>query len=197
MPTPVAARLIIAKIRGHAMSEAFITNMPFPKSLDEVLYYMDKRGKFDVEEVLEADYVEWTAPKDAFIGETVYFMHSKTSIDTIRHLKRELALAQGEIDQETFEILNSALCKGEELYAELGGSVFALGKVCDEIIVDDVATRDGLHWRSKYYAPIDAISLIKPPINIAEFRSFITVSRIGAVTKLSSEQNERLQALIK
>lgn len=179
------------------MTESFITNISFPKSLDEILYYMDKRGKFDVEEVLEADYVEWTAPKDAFVGETVYFMHSKTSIDTIRHLKRELVLAQSEMDQETFETLDAALCKGEGLYAEFGGSVFALGKVCDEIIVDDVATRDGLHWRSKYYAPIDAILLIKPPINIAEFRSFITVSRTGAVTKLSSEQNEKLQALIK
>ena len=179
------------------MSEAFITNISFQKSLDEVLYFMNERGEFDVEKTLEAGSVEWTAPEDAFVGETVYFMHSKTSIDTIRHLKRELALTQGEIDQETFGILNSALCKGEELYAEFGGSVFALGKVCNEIIVDDVATRDGLHWRSKYYAPIDAISLIKPPINIAEFRSFITVSRTGAVTKLSSEQNERLQALIK
>ena len=67
-----------------------------------------------------------------------------------------------------------------------------MGKVCDEIIVDDVVTRDGLHWRSKYYAPINAISLIKPPINITEFRSFITVSRTGAVAKLNSGQNERL-----
>lgn len=87
--------------------------------------------------------------------------------------------------------------KGRSYTPSLADRFFTLGKVCDEIIVDDVATRDGLHWRSKYYAPIDAISLIKPPINIAEFRSFNTVSRTGAVTKLSSEQNERLQALIK
>ena len=89
------------KTRDKTMSKAFITNISFPKSLDEILYFMNGRGKFDVEEVLEADYVEWTAPNDAFVGETVYFTHSKTSIDTIRHLKRGPALVQGEIDQET------------------------------------------------------------------------------------------------
>lgn len=58
-------------------TESFITNISFPKTLEEVMYFMNVRGKFDVQEILEADYVEWTAPKEAFVGETVYFMHSK------------------------------------------------------------------------------------------------------------------------
>lgn len=40
------------------MSRAFITNISFPKSLDEVLYFIEERGKFDVEEVMTTDYVE-------------------------------------------------------------------------------------------------------------------------------------------
>lgn len=54
------------------MSRAFITNISFPKSLDEVLYFIGERGKLDVEEVMTADYVEWTAPKDSKIGDTAF-----------------------------------------------------------------------------------------------------------------------------
>lgn len=177
------------------MSESFITNISFPKTLDEVLYFMTERGQFDVQDVMTADYVEWTAPKDAHVGETAYFMHSKTSIDTIRHLKRELASLQDEMTPHERETLSHALEVGEELYRKVGGSVFAYGTVCDEIIVDDVATRDGLHWRSVYYAPINNISLIEPPINISEFRDFIKISRTGAVTKLDDKQDEMLRTL--
>lgn len=174
---------------------AFITNISFPKSLDEVLYFMKERERFDVQEVMSSDYVEWTAPKDAAIGDVAYFMHSKTSIDTIRHLKRELESEKDQIDPNTYETLERALAEGESLYASVGGCVFASGVVCDNIIVDNVATRDGLHWRSCYYAPIDNISLIEPPIHISEFRDFIKISRTGAITKLDPEQAAKLRGL--
>lgn len=174
---------------------AFITNISFPKSLDEVLYFIEERGKFDVQEVMTADNVEWTAPRDSRIGDAAYFMHSKTSIDTIRHLRKELKLNQTEIDPVICDTLFKALNQGEELYREIGGTIFARGTVCGDIIIDDVATRDGLHWRSRYYAPIDSISLIRPPISIDEFFSFINISRTGAITKLTAEQNMELRAL--
>lgn len=51
------------------MEKSFITNVSFPKSLDEVLYFINVRGKFDVEEIMSSKYVEWTAPKSAHVGE--------------------------------------------------------------------------------------------------------------------------------
>ena len=177
------------------MSASFITNISFPKSLDEVLYFIEERGKFDVQEVMTASYVEWTAPRDSRIGDTAYFMHSKTSIDTIGHLRKELELNRARIGSDAREALFAALDQGEELYEGIGGAIFARGIVCGDIVVDDIATRDGLHWRSRYYAPIDSIALIEPPISIDEFRSFITISRTGAITKLTPEQNAKLQAL--
>lgn len=177
------------------MSSSFITNISFPKSLDEVLYFMNVRGRYDVQEIMTADYVEWTAPKDASIGDTAYFMHSKTSINTIRHLMKELESVQEEIEPEACEILLHALAKGDELYSSVGGSIFASGIVCGDIIVDDVASRDGLHWRSRYYAPIDSIALIQPPIHISEFRGYVSISRTGAITKLSAEQDAMLREL--
>lgn len=115
-------------------------------------------------------------------------MHSKTSIDTIRYLRKELKLNKNEIDPSLFTVLINTLNDGEKLYSEIGGSIFASGIVCGEIITDDIAIKDGLHWHSQYYAPINKISLIKPPIHIDEFRGFITISRTGAITKLNVEQ---------
>ena len=177
------------------MPEAFITNISFPKSLDEVLYFIEERGKFDVQEVMSANCVEWTAPKDAQIGDAAYFMHSKTSIDTIKRLKRELKRTQSDINLAVFEVLDKALNEAERLYYQVGGSIFATGTVSGEIIVDNIATEDGLHWRSKYYAPTNSLSLIEPPIHIDEFRDFITISRTGAITKLNADQETKLQEL--
>lgn len=172
------------------MEAAFITNISFPKSLDEVLYFIDVRGHFYVEEVLEEPYVEWTAPKDAHIGEQVFFMRSKTSIDTIRSLKKQRKETEAVIDPSANKTLIEALDKAEKLYQSIGGCVFARGKVCGEIIVDNIARNDGLHWRSVYYAPIGDISVIEPPINISEFRDFIKISRTGAITKLDEGQGK-------
>lgn len=177
------------------MNKAFITNISFPKSLDEVLYFIEERGKFDVQEVMSADYVEWTAPKDVHVGDTAYFMHSKTSIDTIRRLRKELKQNKDEMEPAVYEVLVNALDEAEDLYVQVGGSIFAVGKVCDEIIIDDIAIKDGLHWHSKYYAPINSIRLIEPPIHIDEFRDFITISRTGAITELGAGQETKLREL--
>lgn len=177
------------------MCASFITNISFPKSLDEVLYFMTERGKYDVQEIMTAYYVEWTAPKDVCIGDTAYFVHSKTSIDTICHLKRELESAQEKMESETCRFLLRAHAKGEDLYANVGGSIFAFGVVCGEIIIDDVASRNGLHWHSNCYAPIDSVTSIQPPIHISEFRDFVSVSRTGAITKLNAEQDAMLRRL--
>lgn len=40
--------------------QAFINNISFPNTLDELEYFADK---FNVEEILTVDETEWTAPK--------------------------------------------------------------------------------------------------------------------------------------
>lgn len=176
------------------MEAAFVTNISFPKSLEEVAYFMEVRDRFDVEDITLNDYVEWTAPKDACIGEPAFFMHSKTSIDTIRRLKRELK-KNGRPDGIHMD-LEKALEQGERLYELYGGKIFATGTVCGNIIEDTIAREDGLHWRSVYYAPIDNVKVLSSPVDIVEFRDFITISRTGAITKLNEEQLNRLNSLI-
>lgn len=71
-------------------TRAFITNISFPKSFDEVLYFMNVRGKLDMEDPIESSHVEWTAFGDAEIGDEVFSMHAVTSIDAIKRPKRKL-----------------------------------------------------------------------------------------------------------
>ena len=53
------------------MTSAFVTNIAFPKFLEEIMFYLDEVGCFDVEKVLVEKHTEWTAPKDCCIGEDV------------------------------------------------------------------------------------------------------------------------------
>lgn len=192
---------IIIKIEnneGAGMCQAFITNIAFPKSLEEVAYYLFQVGCFDVEQILVEKETEWTVPKECSINDTVYFMFSKTSIDTIKFLKKQLKNISE--NDEFYEIkvpLMAALHRGELLYREFGGSIFAVGIVSGDVIEDSFAEDNNLHWRSRYYAPINNIVCLKRPIHIKDFRDFIFVSRTGAITKLSKAQEEKLKVKIK
>lgn len=96
------------------MPSAFVTNIAFPKFLEEVMFYLDKVGCFDVEKVLVEKHTEWTVPKDCCIGEDVYFMFSKTSIDTIRRLKCQLKnISEDDELYEIKELLAIGLNRGE------------------------------------------------------------------------------------
>lgn len=178
------------------MTAAFITNIAFPKTLDEVSFYANEVGHFDAEDVLTENSTEWTAPKDSYPGEMVFFMHSKTSIDTIRHLRKQLHSLQPEIEPARYEILTKALDKGESLYQEIGGCIFAKGIVSGDIIIDESARDSELHWNSVYYAPISNIETFNNPVHISRFRDFIFISRTGAITKLDDQQTSRLLSLV-
>ena len=177
-------------------TRAFITNISFPKSLDEVLYFMNVRGILDMEDLLESSYVEWTAPKTAEVGDDVFFMHAVTSMDIIKRLQCELNEVKPAISENDYSILKGALDRATLIYEKYGAKIFATGKVCDEIIKDTIAIDDGLHWRSIYYVPIDSIKILDKPVDISKFRDFIRVSRTGAITKLESLQVSKLKALI-
>lgn len=154
-----------------------------------------ERERLDMDAVLEDSYVEWTAPKDAQVGDRVFFMHAVTAVDKIRRLQRQLQQERDEIPELNFSLLEAALRHARDTYDAFGGCVFATGTVNGPIIEDHVARADGLHWRSIYYAPIGGVSVLPRPVPISEFRDFIKVSRTGAITKLDREQAQRLEQL--
>lgn len=77
--------------------QAFLDNISFPKSLEELEFFAEK---FDVEEILTVTKTEWTAPKWAMQGDIVFFFHAKTGIQWIRKLETKLKRAKAFLSVE-------------------------------------------------------------------------------------------------
>ena len=60
--------------------QSFITNISFPKTLDELLFFLEDNFHFNVDDILEEEYIEWTAPRWCKLDDIVFFMHSKTDV---------------------------------------------------------------------------------------------------------------------
>ncbi|MGN0689565.1 MAG: hypothetical protein ACI4KH_03990, partial [Oscillospiraceae bacterium] len=130
--------------------QAFISNISFPTSLDELYGYVHL---FDVEKILGCDYFSfiddnnyyddsdskvyesrecfWTAPKWCKKGDIVFFMHSKTADATISRLKTELNNNRERLSPDYFWTMMNSLFRAKKLHDIYGGTIFAIGKVSD------------------------------------------------------------------
>lgn len=173
---------------------AFVTNMTFPKTLDEVMSCA-RRKSFDIE-LLQDDEVWWTLPKYARVNDVVFFMHAVSAYQTIKDLEKQLKGFK-DISEKKLRLLQESLDRGKELYKRYGGKIFAIGFVVEDPQEDDSLDPDEKHWRSNTYAGISDIWHLSLPVDISEFRDFLSISRFGSVTKVGPEQFEKLRDLIR
>lgn len=176
--------------------QSYICNLSFPKTLEEVLYYLEDEGRFNIELLLDKEDCEWTAPKWCKNDDIVLFMHAKTSINTIRSLKKKLLNSKSSFSLEEYNTIATGLEKGVELYDLYGGKVFAIGKVNGRLVYDDFANENNLHWKSRIYAPVEDIYILQKPISTSEFIEFIEISRQSAITPVFGEKFDKLKKLI-
>ena len=135
--------------------------------------------------------LEWTVDKNAAVDDTVFFLCARTSIDHIRHLCVQLRKAGRENTS-----LGVFAAQQRDLYQKYAGFLVATGRVAQEPFQTEVSGWEAPHWRSPWYAKIDRIRLLNTPIHISQFRDFITVSRTGAITKLTDAQLHTLTRMI-
>lgn len=195
--------------------QAFISNISFPTSLDELYGYVHL---FDIEKILGCDYFAlidedsyyddtdpeiyekrenlWTAPKWSKKGDIVFFMHSKTADATISRLKTELLNHKDSYSNNYFWIMMNSLFRAKKLHKIYGGTIFAIGKVSDTPNYYNTSDEEKYHWNSRIFAPIDSIFLLEKPIDISEFSSEIKVSRQSAITSVSGDSFEFLKRII-
>lgn len=195
--------------------QAFITNISFPTSLDELYRYVHL---FDIEKILGCDYftfidadnyfddsdpkiyesrvTSWTAPKWSKKGDIVFFMHSKTTNTTISRLKTELISNRDSLSPDYFWTMMNSLFRAKKLHSVYGGKIFAIGKVSNSPEYYQPASDDKHHWNGRIYAPIDSIFLLENPIDISEFNSKIMVSRRSSITSVSGDNFEFLKNII-
>lgn len=161
-----------------------IINFQAPKDYDEFLYYIENYSGTNLDFILEdvkTGETEWSVDKNATVGDTIYFMCAKTSVDHMRHVvvetrkfgnEEELVLAQNEFS----------------LYQQYAGHIIAMGNILEEPYI---ASDDGRSWMAKV-----SVNLLEKSVSIDEFRSFITISRTGSITKISDNQNSQLLGII-
>ena len=159
--------------------QAFVNNISFPNTLDELEYFADK---FNVEEILTVDETEWSAPKWVVPGDIVFFFHAKTAISRITKLETELRHEKDSFPEEEHEWLWNALQRARGLYKNYGGKIFAVGRISGRSIYDLQEGDEIFHWSSRFYAPIDRLYVLEHPLDISEFSDFIFLSRQSAIT---------------
>ncbi len=177
---------------------AFISNIAAPTSLGELDHYYTEIGQFDVEQVVEYGYNNWTVPKWAKPGDIVFFMHSKTSNSNLTALRTELNNNKQLYSKEKYYELMSGIYKGLALHQKYGGKIISIARVTGlpeygEIDEDD----EDWHCKSRIFADVDIIDVLDNPVDISEFNDFIFVSRVGGITPVSGSEYEKLKNLIK
>ena len=175
--------------------QAFINNISFPKTIEELDYFVSGRGRFNLEDILYSQWEEWTTPKWALKNDIVFFFHAKTAIQRIRHLELELLRDSDEVENKN-ELLD-ALDRAKRLYKSYGGKIFAVARVAGRPFRDSDEPEVTLHWSGRIYAKVDQICVLEKPIDISEFRSFIQISHQSAITILCGDSFDRLKILIK
>ncbi len=179
--------------------QAYISNISFPDSLDEVYDYAHF---FNMEMITNGDDGEyedrktsWTAPKWCKKGDIVFFMHAKTANSKISKLKNELLSNRKCYSNSTFWTIMNALIRAKKIHDIYGGKIFAIGKISENPVYEKM-DNENLHWRSNIYAPIDDIFLLENLIDISEFSVELTVSRQSSITPVFGEKFDFIKNLI-
>ena len=174
----------------------FINNISFPQSLEEIKdIYIDERGCYDIEDLVESNETTWTSPKWAMAGDVCLFMHAKTASSTISRLKTELMRSKDFYSETDYKELLSWLEKGKRLYNKYGGKIFAVAQVIGPA-EEDKGSNGGVHWSSRIYSDMGMIWLLEHPIDISQFREYVVVSNRGAITPVLGKEYSGLKGLI-
>ena len=176
---------------------AHINNISFPKTIEQLEYFIYEHGCYNVEDVInEANegYTVWTVPRSSVVGDIVLFFHAKTAIQWIRKLETLTKT----LDQEKHDInlLYNWLQRARTLYSLYGGKIFAIGRISSRPEREDEPEFQ-YHWSGRIYAEINDLYLLDTPVDISNFNSFIFVSRQSSITPLPSKEFEKLKTIIK
>lgn len=173
-----------------------ISNISFPKTIEQLEYFVYEHGSYNVEDIImevNDGYTIWTVPRNSCIGDIVLFFHSKTAIQSIRKLETAVNSDETVKNKEKLRIW---LKKARNLYELYGGKIFAIGRIDSVPEFDDAYDDNMLPYKNRVYAEVTDLFLLTKPIDISEFNSFILISRQSGITKLPANEFEKLKEII-
>lgn len=147
--------------------------------------------------ITEEDDYCWTAPKWAKPGDIVFFMHSKSSLQTIRRLKKELKCNKDILSKSDYVLLSDTLERGEELYNRYGGKIFLIAQIDGKTFEEEpLEYDDNPQWKSRIYTYLTGYKLLEDPVGLDEFNNFIKLSCGGTITPVFGKEFERLKEIV-
>lgn len=167
---------------------SFITNFQSPQSLAE-LRDNHRQGFGSNLEILLNEYqvgTEWTVPSDAEIGNVVFFMCAKSSVD-YRHMAAVRREAREAADESLLQLAEEQF----DLYNQYAGKIMVVGCVDKK----PAKRREDASYPG-WSAEIKNMILLSAPVDISEFKAFLKVSNTNAITKLDDSQYQSLMRLI-
>lgn len=175
--------------------QSYIANVSFPTSLEEMEELVNGEYYMDMEALLLFNDAKFTAPKWAAKGDIVFFYHAKSAITKIRHLK---SLLKNESDKykQVYDEIVEYLETAEKIYKRYGGTIFAVGTVCEELEIVKDDPREHLHWRSNIYAPINKITNLDFPVDKAKFEEYVKLSMQRTITPVPGTAFNGLRKLV-
>lgn len=172
--------------------QAIINNISFPKTIDELEWFIKDHGCFNVEDILYDKIIEWTVQKWMLPNDIVLFFHAKSAIQIIRRLEIELEKNKELYD---YDILMDRLKHARKLYDLYGGKIFAVSRVIGAPFYVKEES-ELVHWKGRIYAEIGDIQILENPVDISAFSDFIMVSRQSAITAVLGENFETLKKIV-
>ncbi len=176
--------------------QAIIESIHFPKTLDELRWFMYDHGCFSVEDVIfKTPAVVWAVPDWIRAGDVVFFMHAKAAIQRIVHLE---AMIREEYSINDRFMLMEALRRAKIIYGLYGGKIYAVGRVSDKPFSEDApeAEKYKTHRKGELFAETEDICVLGRTVPVSDFPEFMTVSRQSAVTPVPGEAYAKLRDLI-
>ena len=176
--------------------QSFVMNNSFATTPDELLYDMQERGKVLLDDLLDSEFNEWSAPRWCKIGDIVFFMFKKTANATISATRTQYRKTINKYSQREQRLIEIGLKRGTELFKKYGGCIFGFGRISADNYYQKVSTDDNFHWNSPIYAAIEDLYFLDVPIHIDDFREFLTISRANSFTPVLGEAFDKLRNLI-
>lgn len=180
--------------------QAFVTNNTLPKDFEDFFEYLDLGIYYPVEQLIynAGRPEEWTAPKWCREDDIVFFMFAAGANKNLSRVRTQYRQTYKELcDEETQKVVEEAFEYLHDLHRKYGGKIFAIGRVSGaSFYEDDINDGREVHWKSNIYAPISDIFQLERPVDISEFREFLTISRVGTITPVMGSVFQQLKALI-
>lgn len=172
--------------------QAYILTLTYHTTLDEIMehIYDCKCDIITYISILQREDTEgFVAPKWATEGDVVFFYFAKSSINSIKKLKKECdKLSESDKRKKVIQIF---LDDAEKLYYQFGGCIFAVGRVCGNSEIGE--TYEHSHFKNNIFAPVTDFVNLETVIPLECFSEYAPLEFKKSITPVLGDSFEQLK----